>query len=115
MQRGNLLADHRIVWRFVNINLRPVRVLFGHVAVGEDRFDRTFGNAGIAIDASVGVNIKTIGQFMKSFNGTDRGTVSVLAINTRFDNDVCHSGKLLSTNVYYLLSGMSTGKDSFIA
>jgi len=60
MERRDLLANHRVVRRFVNVNLRPVLVLLGHVVVGEDGLDRTLGDARIAIDASIGVDIKTI-------------------------------------------------------
>lgn len=61
VQRGNFLADYRILGRFVDIDLRPMLILLGHVVIGEDRFNRTFGHTGIAIDARVGIDIKAIG------------------------------------------------------
>ena len=51
VQRGNLLTDDRIVRRFVDIDLRPVRVVFGNVSVRENRFHRTLRHTRIAIDA----------------------------------------------------------------
>src|SRR5437867_13169330 len=91
MQRGDLLTDDRIVWSLVDIDLRPVLILFRHRVVGEDRFHRTFGYAGITIDARVGVDIKAIRQFVKSFDGANRCTIGVLTINAHFYNNVGHS------------------------
>lgn len=82
MQRRNFLADDWIVWSFVNIDLRPMSIIFGNVSIGEDRLDRTFRNAGIAIDTSVGIDVKTIGKFVKSFHRTDSRAVGIFAINT---------------------------------
>jgi hypothetical protein len=91
VKRGNLLTDDGIIWGFVDIDLRPVRVVLGHISVREDRFNRTFGHAGITIDASFGVDIKTIRQFVKSFDRTNRGAVGVLTVNAHFYNNVGHS------------------------
>src|SRR3989442_1564042 len=105
MQRGNLLTDDGIVRRLVDINLSPVRVLLRHVVVREDGFNRTFRDARIAIDAGISVDIKTIRQFMESFNRTNRGTVGVLAINAHLNNNVGHSRITpfkIETNVYDL-------------
>src|SRR5262249_47914094 len=90
-QRGNLLADDRIIWRFVDIGLSPVGLIFRYVVVGEDRFDGTFRNACVAIDAGVSVDVKTVRQFVESFDGTNRGAVGVFTINARFSYDVGHS------------------------
>jgi hypothetical protein len=56
-------------------------VVLGHIRVGKNCFDRTFRNTRITIDASVGVDVKTIGQLMKSFNRTNGCAVGVLAID----------------------------------
>ena len=76
------MADDWIVWSFVNIDLRPMRIVLGNVSIGEDCLYRTFRNARIAIDTSVGVDVKTIGKFMKRFHRTHRGAVGIFAINT---------------------------------
>ena len=54
------MADDRILRSFVNVDLRPMSIVLGHVGVGEDGFDRTLGHARVAIDTGVGVDVKTI-------------------------------------------------------
>ncbi len=81
MQRRYLLTDDWIVWSFVNIDLRPMSVVLRNIGVGEDCFHRTFRNARIAIDTSVGVDIKTIGEFVKRFHRTNSRAVGIFAIN----------------------------------
>ena len=81
MEGGNLLADDRIIRSFVYVDLRPMRIIFRYVCVGENSFYRTLRHARIAIDASVGVDVKTIRQFMKCFNRTNGCAVGVLAID----------------------------------
>jgi len=81
VQRWNLLTDDRIIWGFVDIDLRPMRVVLGHVGVRENRFDRTLGHARIAIDACVRVDVEAVRQFMECLDGADGGAVGVLAIN----------------------------------
>jgi hypothetical protein len=115
VQRWNLGADHRVVWRLVDIDLGPVCVIFRYVVVGEDCFDRTFRHAGIAVDTSVGVDVETVGQFMKCFDWTDSRTVGVFAINAQLNNYIGHWwNKLLSVmaNSLSLPSGMSTEKSN---
>jgi hypothetical protein len=104
VQSGVLLADDRIVGSLVDVDLRPVRVVLRYVGVGKNRFDRTLGHTRIAIDASLGVYVKTIRQFVKCFDGTDGSAVSVLAINTRFGDDVGHSGTTPFDAIKCLLS-----------
>jgi hypothetical protein len=109
----NFLTDDWILRSFVDVDLRPVRIIFGNIRVREDRFDGTFGNACVAINASVGVDVKTIGQLVKCFNRTNCCAVGVLAIDAQFNNYVGHWGsKLLSmmANSYSVVSLMSTGK-----
>jgi hypothetical protein len=81
MQGGDLRADYRIFWSLVDIDLRPVSIVFGHVVVSEDCFHRTFRNAGITIDASIGVNVEAVRQFVKCFDRAHRGTVGIFAVN----------------------------------
>ena len=97
MKGRNLLADDRILWSFVDVDLGPVSVVLRNVRVGEDCFDGTLGNTRITINASIGVDVKTIGQFVKCFNRTNGCAVGVLAIDAQFNNYVGHSGtRLLS-------------------
>ena len=75
------MADDRILRSFVYIDLRPMSVVFRHISVGKNCFNGTFRHARVAIDASVGIDVKTIGQFMKRFNRTNSCAVGVLAID----------------------------------
>ena len=81
VQGGNLLTDDRILRSFVYVDLGPMSVVLRHISIGKDCFDRTFRHARIAIDAGVGVDVKTIRQFMKCFNRANSCAVGVLAID----------------------------------
>lgn len=81
MQGGNLLTDNRILWRLIDIDLRPMLILFGDAGVRKDRFNWTLRHARITINAGIGVYIESIGEFMKSFHGANRGTVCVFTID----------------------------------
>ena len=107
------MADDWILWSFVDVDLGPMSVVFRHISIGKNCFDGTLGNARIAIYASVGVDVKTIGQFVKCLNRTNSCAVGVLAIDAQFNNYVGHWGrKLLSmmANSYSVVSVMSTIK-----
>lgn len=81
MQGGNLRADYRIFWGFVDIDLCPVGIVFGHVVIREDCFHRTLRHARITIDAGVGVYVETVRQFVKCFDRAHRSTVGIFAVN----------------------------------
>jgi hypothetical protein len=81
VKSGAFLADDRILRSLVYVDLCPMSIVLGHVGVGEDCFDRAFRNARVAIDAGIGVDIKTIREFMECFNGTNGCAVGVLAID----------------------------------
>jgi len=78
---GNLLADNRIFRSFVYVDLRPVSVVLGYVVIGKDSFYRAFRHARVTIDTGVGVDVKTIRQFVKCFYRTNGCAVGVLAID----------------------------------
>jgi hypothetical protein len=78
---GYFLADNWILRSFVYVDLRPMSIVLGYVSIGKDGFDRAFRHARVAIDTGVGVNVKTIRQFMKCFNRTNGCAVGVLAID----------------------------------
>jgi hypothetical protein len=81
MQGGNLRADYRILRSFVNVDLSPVSVVFGHVVIGEDCFNGTLGNTSITIDAGFGVNVEAVRQFVKCFDGAHCSTVGIFTVN----------------------------------
>src|ERR1041384_2035167 len=60
VQGGNLLTDDRIIRSFVYVDLGPMSVVLRHISIGKNCFHRTFRHARIAIDASVGIDVKTI-------------------------------------------------------
>lgn len=82
MKGGDLLADNRIVGSFINIDLSPVRPLLRDVRVREDCFYRTLGNARIAIDAGVSIDIESVRQFMKCLDRANGSAVGVFTVNT---------------------------------
>jgi hypothetical protein len=81
VQGRYLLTDDRIIRSFVNVDLRPVGIVFRHVGVREDCFHRTFRHAGIAINASVGINVEAVRQFVKCFDRAHCRTVGIFAVN----------------------------------
>lgn len=86
-------------------------VVLRHVRISKDCFNRAFRYARITINASVGIDVKTIRQFVKRFNRTYRGAICVLAVNAKLDYDIGHWGsKLLSmmANSYSAVLRMST-------
>jgi hypothetical protein len=82
MQGRYLLTDYRIVWSFIDIDLRPMSILFRDVGIGENCFHRALGHARVAINAGVGIDVKTIRQFVKSFDRTHSSAVGIFAVNT---------------------------------
>lgn len=81
VQGRYLLTYDGIVWSLVDIDLSPVRIVFRHIGVGEDGFHRTFRHAGITINASVGINVEAVRQFVKCFDRAHGRTVGILAVN----------------------------------
>jgi hypothetical protein len=61
------------------------------IGLGEDSFNRTLRYTSITINARLGIDVQHVVIEMKSFNRTDKRTVSVAAVNARFCNDVSHS------------------------
>ena len=76
------MANDWILRSFVDIDLRPMLILLGHVGVREDRFDRTLRHAGIAIDAGLCVDVEAVRQFMECLDRANCSAIGVLAINT---------------------------------
>jgi hypothetical protein len=58
-----------------------VSIVFRHIGVREDSFHWTLRHAGIAINASVGINVEAVRQFMKCFDRADGRTVGIFAVN----------------------------------
>jgi len=82
MEGGNLLANDWILRSFIDIDLRPMLILLGHVGVREDRFDRTLRYASITIDAGFRVDVEAVRQFMECLDRANRSAIGILAVNT---------------------------------
>src|SRR5579884_3790987 len=82
--------------RLVRIDLGPLRPLAGHIGLGEDRFDRALGHAGLTIDAVDGVDIEHLLVLVEALYRTDDAAIRVLAIEARFTNSVSHAEMVLS-------------------
>ncbi len=96
-EKGRLLgADDRIVFGLF-VYFEPVQIFFRYRHIRENGLDRTFRQAGIAVDTCVGVDQQFVGQFVKRLDGANCGAVSVFAIYAGFGNDVGH---LLAENSY---------------
>jgi hypothetical protein len=76
-----LLTYDRIVWSFVDIDLGPVGIVLRHIGVRENCFHRTFRYAGVTINASVGINVEAVRQFVKCFDRAHGRTVGIFAVN----------------------------------
>jgi hypothetical protein len=67
-----------------------MRPLARHIAFVEDCYDGTFRDAGFAIDAGIGIDVKLPIVFVKALGGTYDHAVGVFAIVTRFADDIGH-------------------------
>ena len=56
----------------------------------EDRLDRTFGDAGFAVDAFIGMNVDHRFAFVEAFDRANNHAVGVFTVETRFGNDMSH-------------------------
>lgn len=82
MQGRYLLTNDRKIRSFVDVDLRPVGIVIRDVGVCKDRLYRTLRHAGITIDASVGINVEAVRQFVKCFDRADSRTVGIFTVNT---------------------------------
>jgi hypothetical protein len=82
MQGGNLLTDDWILRSFVDIDLCPMGVVLRYIGISKNRFNGTFRNACVTINASVRVYVEPIWKFVKSFDGAYGCAVCVFAVNT---------------------------------
>jgi hypothetical protein len=64
--------------------------LIGDIGFTKDRFHRTFRDTAFAIDALHGIDVEHVVVLVKTFRGTDNDAVGVLAVQTRFANDIGH-------------------------
>ena len=89
VQRRLLCADDWIVLRFL-VYLKPVHILLRYRHVGEDGLDRAFRQTRVAVNASIGVDQKLVGQFMERLDRADSSAVGVFTFNARLSNYIGH-------------------------
>ena len=70
---------------------------FGDVVLVENGFYRAFCDAGFAVDALFGVNVKHFVPFVKTLNGANNDAIGVSASYARLGNDVSHGCENLSS------------------
>ena len=56
----------------------------------EDRLDRAFRHAGLAVDAFVGMDVNHLVSLVEAFHGADHHAVGVLAGEAGLGDDVRH-------------------------
>jgi hypothetical protein len=56
----------------------------------ENRFDRAFGHARLAINALIRMDVKNLVAFIEAFHRANHYAIGVLAAKARFANDVRH-------------------------
>ena len=88
------LGDRRTRWSQLGVQRDVTMPLLRNTVFLEDGLDRTLGNAGIAIDAVVGVDIEDLLPFPKRVDRADDHAVGVLAGEAGFGNDKGHVGGL---------------------
>src|SRR2546421_9203246 len=86
----NLATDDGVLGCFFYVEGEPFLQVFGQCRVGVDGLDGAFGDAGVAVNACVGVDVESVCQFVERLDGADRGAVRVLAVNTVLCDDVGH-------------------------
>lgn len=76
--------------RSLRIHLDEVRPLRGDISLDKDRLDRTFRDAGFAVDAILGVDVQHLFILPEAFDRADHDAIGVFAIPARLTDDVCH-------------------------
>lgn len=85
-----LLCDHGAVWCHFSVEFCVASPFFWQVVFVEDRLNRTFWNAGFAIDTFIRMNVKNRFTFVEAFDWADDNAVCVFAVKTWLSDNVCH-------------------------
>jgi hypothetical protein len=89
-QRFFLFRDDRALGGHFGIEFDEALPIFGDIILVEDGLDGAFRDAGFAVDAFVGVDVQNLIPFVKTLDGADHYTISVLATETWFAHDMSH-------------------------
>lgn len=89
-EEGRLLsADDRVIFG-VLVYFEPIHIFGRNRHVRKDGLDRTFGNAGVAVNARVRIDKQFVRQFVEGFDGANRGTIRIFTIDAGLGNYVGH-------------------------
>ncbi len=86
---GHFCADDREIFGF-RVFFEPIHVFFGDRHIGIDGLDRAFREAGVAVDAGVGVDQEAVGGFVKGLDRADGGAIGVLTFDARRGDNIGH-------------------------
>ncbi len=70
----------------------PFLEVVGDFAFGVDGVDGAFADAGVAVNAGVGVDVEAVGGLVKGFDGADGDAEGVFAVHAGGGDDVGHEG-----------------------
>src|SRR5262249_4910698 len=85
-----LLRDDRVATRALGIEGDVVPPFLRDGSFVEDRLDRAFRHAGLAVDAVVRIDVQHLFALVEALHRADRHTVGVLAAVTGLANDERH-------------------------
>jgi len=74
----------------IRIYLRETRPFRRQLVFGEDRFDRAFRHARVAVDTGFRMNHQHVVVEMKRVHRTNQRAIGIATIDARFSNDVGH-------------------------
>src|SRR5262245_29729902 len=84
---------------FIRVDLHVVGPLCRQVGLRENGLDRALGDARLAVDAVVGIDVEHLLVHVEALHRTDDATIGVLAVITRGSDDMCHeSNSVLSAD-----------------
>ena len=90
-ERRSFLDDRRADLRHLGIQCDEVALVGWDILLVEDRLDRTFVEARIAVDALVWVDVQHVLAIAKAIAGANNNAVGVFATETRLGDNVSHA------------------------
>src|SRR5262249_10865173 len=97
LERILLFVDHRALGGLFGVQLGDLLPLLGKVVLEEDRLDGALGDARLAVDALLGVDVKHLRPLVEAIDRADDDAIGVFAVEAGLGNDVSHSELLKTT------------------
>jgi hypothetical protein len=88
--KGVTGAENLFKFLSLGVEINPVLHFFREIGIRIDGLYRTLVDTGIAVDAGIRIDIKSVRRLMKSVNRADSHTGGEFAVNTRFSYNVSH-------------------------